>query len=356
MDTPVLDMKHRDYDNLLSRARLLSWEKFGKRIVFYLPGMIRYGRDIGRYPAISITGDRCFLSCDHCNSKILKPMIYATTPEEFIRRCLILARNGFIGCLVSGGSSSKGKLPWGKFFKAIEKVKNQTELKISVHTGLLDRKCARRLKEVGVDQALIDVVGDENTLREVCHLDITPNAITQSLEALSEAKIPIVPHIVVGLHYGKIKGEFRALQMIKPYTPATLVIVSLMPLPDTPMEKVQPPLPQEVARVIATARIMMPETLMSLGCARPRNNLGEQMELLALEAGVNRMALQCQTTVKRAQMYGLEIRWQKTCCSVDSWVKRQPPGSSLPKEGVRGPDRRDTPLWRHHGRARQQEN
>jgi hypothetical protein len=55
---------------------------------------------------------------------------------------------------------------------------------------------------------------------------------------------------------------------------------------------------------------------MSLGCARTRGD--EEIERLALEAGVNRMALPSDAVIERAGELGLEIRYQRTCCSVEA--------------------------------------
>jgi uncharacterized radical SAM superfamily protein len=62
------------------------------------------------------------------------------------------------------------------------------------------------------------------------------------------------------------------------------------------------------------ARLRMPHTLISLGCARPRGD--DRLDVLAVEAGVNRMALPSDEAIARAKAYGLEIRYRKTCCSV----------------------------------------
>ena len=40
------------------------------------------------------------------------------------------------------------------------------------------------------------------------------------------------------------------------------------------------------------------------------------MEILAIDAGINRMALPSDEALERANAYGLEIRYQKSCCSV----------------------------------------
>ena len=102
--------------------------------------------------------------------------------------------------------------------------------------------------------------------------------------------------------------------MISRFPVAQVVIVSLMPLAGTKMEKVVPPGARHVARIILTARTLMPETCISLGCARQRGNV--PMETYAIDAGINRMALPSEEAVQRANYHGLEIRYQKTCCSV----------------------------------------
>ena len=61
-----------------------------------------------------------------------------------------------------------------------------------------------------------------------------------------ESGLEWVPHIVAGLHYGTIRGEYEALDLIGRYNPAALVIVVITPLAGTPMANVTPPSPIEV--------------------------------------------------------------------------------------------------------------
>jgi len=69
-----------------------------------------------------------------------------------------------------------------------------------------------------------------------------------------------------------------------------------------------------VADIIAEARFKMTGTKISLGCARQRGN--SRLEVLAVDAGVNRMALPSEEAIARAMDYGLDIKYQRTCCSV----------------------------------------
>ncbi|MCF8128010.1 MAG: radical SAM protein [Deltaproteobacteria bacterium] len=298
----------------LKTARQTSWINLGKQIIFYLPGMFSYDGVKGRYPGISITGSDCALSCDHCGAKILKTMIPAEDPANLVQKCIQLEKKGNHGVLLSGGCSKEGKLPWQEFVDAISAIKEKTNLFISIHSGVIGYKEAVALKKAGVDQALIDVIGNDETYRKVYHVPFGVAEIEKTMAALAQAGLPTIPHVVCGLDYGRITSEEAALEMISRFSVEQLVIVSLMPLTGTKMERAVPPDAHEVAHIIATARTLMPETVVSLGCARQRGNL--LMETLAIDAGINRMALPSEGAILRAKHHGLEIHYQKTCCSV----------------------------------------
>lgn len=304
---------------ILEEARRISWDNLGRRITFFLPGMFIQNGMSGNFPAVSVTGAKCDLQCEHCRGTLLKPMISAGDPDTLLDKCLALERKGRCGVLISGGCDRDGCLPWGPFLPAIKAIKEQTRLFISVHAGFISRKDATGLKQAGVDQALVDVMGDDETLRKIYHVPFGVERIVSGLDALQEAGLPIVPHVVCGIDHGRIRGEKKAIEIIARFKVAQVVILSFMGIPGTPLHQVQPPCAEEVAGLIALARVMMPDTPISLGCARPRGN--RLLEVLAVDAGVNRMALPSDEAVERARSYGLDIRYQKTCCSApEAWT------------------------------------
>jgi len=310
-DTPIAPEDRKLFHAAWQKAR----DVFGHDFTFYLPGMIRYGNQRGRYPAVSITGKNCDLMCEHCRGRLLDPMIQVETPEELVEKCLRLERAGACGVLLSGGSDRQGSLPWPKFNRAIQRIKEETDFFISAHVGFPDFDTCRGLKNAGVQQALVDVMGDHDTATRVYHLE-SMKTVEHALQSISQSGIPFAPHVVAGLFYGQIKGEYRALDMISRYAPASLVVVVLTPLKGTPMAGVEPPSPVEIARLMATARLLMPETPIALGCERPRNKDGLLLERLALLAGATRMAVWSEETVRLAEELGLKPRFQPTCCSL----------------------------------------
>ncbi|MBC8177911.1 MAG: radical SAM protein [Deltaproteobacteria bacterium] len=304
-----------DLKALLEKARKLSWEIHGKELKCFIPGRMFFMGERGQYPAISLTGKSCALNCDHCRRKILEGMISAPEPHVLKEVCQRLNKEGSLGILLSGGSDDQGALPWNKFLEAIEWIKQHTSLKISIHTGLVDHETARGFKNVGVDEVLIDVVGSEETMRQVYHFPGGLKAMVSSLDALAATKLPLIPHIVVGLHYGKIEGEMHALEMVAKHSISALVIVVLQPLRQTPMEDVQPPAPETVARFISAARLRIPQAPFSLSCARPLGPHRVETDILALEAGINRIAMPSEEALEKAREMGLDIEFHKTCCS-----------------------------------------
>ena len=187
-----------------------------KSIRFYAPSFINYKTNYFRsskdfFPSISITGSSCALKCKHCNGKVLNTMFPVSTPEELFETCKKLKEKDAVGCLISGGCLPDGSVPIDDFIDAIAKVKKELGLIIVTHTGIIKELTAKRLKKAGVDAVLIDILGSDQTIREVYRLEISVEDYDNSLKALHESGIPFVPHLLVGLHYGKLKGELCLL-------------------------------------------------------------------------------------------------------------------------------------------------
>ncbi|MEO0162548.1 MAG: radical SAM protein [candidate division WOR-3 bacterium] len=299
--------------DLAHKARELSYSHHGRKITFYIPGMFYYNGIRGNFPAISITGQSCQLHCHHCQGKLLHTMIPVRDFDELIAVGERLAKDQAVGFLLSGGFDTNHTLPIKEFIPAIKRLKEKTNLKISLHCGILDPETCYQLKDAGLDQALIDVIGADETIRRVYHTKISVREIFQTIENLLNARITVIPHIVIGIDYGRIIGEYRAIDLLSILPVETIVLVSLMPLPGTPMEKVQTPSAEDIARLIIYARFKMPQVALALGCARKRGV--SEIDLWALECGINRIALPADEAVAKAQHDDLAIEWAKICCS-----------------------------------------
>ena len=81
------------------------------------------------------------------------------------------------------------------------------------------------------------------------------------------------------------------------------------------MSGVRPPEPEMVARFVAAARLMIPDAPLALSCARPPGQHRMETDILALDAGINRIAMPAEEAVQKAREMGLDVEFYKTCCS-----------------------------------------
>lgn len=246
---------------------------------------------------------------------MLATMQQAVTPEKLFTLCSQLKQDGAVGCLISGGCLPDGSVPLKPFTQTIARVKKTLGLTVFVHTGIIDLESAVLLKQSGVDAALIDVIGSQETIDKVYGLKVTVQDYADSLFALQNSGLPFVPHVIVGLNEGKLDGELAALQMISQTKPSAVVIIAFMPIAGTDMAKVAPPKPHDIARVAASARVLFPEVAVVLGCMRPKGRIRGVTDVLALKAGVDAVAFPSQVAIDFVQKQGWAISFSPYCCA-----------------------------------------
>ncbi len=296
---------------------------FGKDILFHSPGFKHYEvEDFSiktgpKFVDISITGRNCELMCDHCASKILWHMIPATTPEELWRVAQELKEKGVDGILISGGSNKDGVVELYPFLNTMKRIKEEFGMFVSCHVGLVDKELAEGLKEARVDAVLLDIIGDDQTIAEVYKLPHkSVKDYEESLRLLKEAGHNIVPHVIIGLHYGQIKGEYRAIDMIANFDPSALVMVVVMPYyGKARFQLLPPPKPEESAKVILHARKALPSKPVVIGCARPAGPERVKFDLYSLYAGVNGITFPAEGIFTYAKSLGLNPVVSPNCCS-----------------------------------------
>ena len=289
-------------------------------LVFAIPGAKRYETEHyrntpHRFASISLTGRRCALLCEHCRGQLLEGMLPAPTPGALLALGRRLVEQGCEGVLISGGAGAGGAVPLQPHLAAIARLK-EWGLRVIVHTGLLDRETAEGLQAAGVDQVLCDVIGDAATIRQVLHLDRSPADYAETLALLRGLGIPIAPHIVVGLHFGQLRGELTALEMISHTGADVVVLVVLRPLPHTPMADLSGVEPEAVGRLAAVARLLNPTVPLTLGCARPSGPAKIEIERRVVLAGVNSVAYPDPATVRLAEELGLRTSFVESCCTL----------------------------------------
>ena len=269
------------------------------------------------FPAFSITAAACGLNCDHCQKKILEPMIPATRPEileQKVRR--LIDTEGLNGFLLSGGSNKKNEINYGRYLPVLEKLKEDfPDLKVAIHSALLDEKRARAMESAGVDTVMMDVIGAQETINEVYNLDRAVDDFEATLAALCTTSMEVTPHIVIGLHYGHILGEANALDIVSRYPVTALVLVVIMPFYAKPGTFVTPDT-SDVGRIFGEARARLPHQQVLLGCARPPGMHKRVTDAYAIMAGLDGIAFPADGAVSVAHTIGRPFTQAHSCCSI----------------------------------------
>ena len=259
------------------------------------------------FPAISLSGPRCELHCQHCDATYLGGMKATDTPDKLLAVCHHLREQGVHGVLLSGGADRRGRLlNLANMLPAIRQAKAETGLIFNIHPGLMTPETAQAL---AVDFVSLEIPG-KDTIQNVFGLDAGMADYMQTYRYLKDAGQTVVPHICI--YDG---DEYQLLEDIE--TPETIVVIVFSPTRNTPMVDVAPPTPDRVGRVIACVKAMFPHTEIGLGCMRPRRRaLREAMEQAALDAGATRIALPARGTLRYAEERGFDIQRFNACCAL----------------------------------------
>ena len=269
------------------------------------------------FPAFSVTAAGCALMCDHCQAKILDPMIPATSPEMLDRKVRdLVAAQDLRGFLLSGGSNRRNEIRYERFYPVIEGLKRDFPyLRIAIHSALLNEARARAMEAAGVDTAMMDVIGAEETICDVYHLDRPVDDFEATLAALTATSREVVPHIVVGLHYGRILGEERALDIVSRHPIHSLVLVVVMPFYAKP-GTFETPRTEDVGRIFVEARARIADRAVLLGCARPPGMHRRVTDAYAVAAGLDGIAFPADGTLAVAHALGRPVVQEHACCSI----------------------------------------
>jgi len=269
------------------------------------------------FPAFSVTAGGCALMCDHCQAKILEPMIPATSPETLERKVReMIATQDLQGFLLSGGSTRQNEIRYERYYPVIERLKRDyPALKVAIHSALLDARRARSMAAAGVDTAMMDVIGAQDTIEQVYHLDRPVADFEATLAALCATSMEVVPHIVIGLHYGRILGEPAALDIVSRHRVHSLVLVVIMPFYAKPGTFATPDT-SDIGRIFLEARSRIPERQVLLGCARPPGMHRRVTDAYAVMAGLDGIAFPADGALAVARAIGRPAAQEHACCSM----------------------------------------
>jgi len=286
--------------NSLDERRGRAWDvrarNFAPRILFTRPR---------RTVPISVTGTACALDCAHCGRHYLAHMVPVARAlgDRRVRQATSL--------LISGGCDAAGRIPVREYLPVIRELAPGKRL--NWHVGLIAEDDAAAIAPL-VDTVSLDFVGDEATIREVYGLPATVSDYVATVRRLRAAGLRVMPHLTIGLRGGALGHEGPALDVLAELDPEALVFLVLIPTPGTRYADCSPPPVEDVADILAQARVRFPRTPLLLGCMRPGGDYRTPLDVLAVRAGINGIVNPAPAARRLAASLGLEAVPGDECC------------------------------------------
>lgn len=249
---------------------------------------------------LSLTGSHCALDCAHCGGHYLRGMrpIWDAEPD------------GSHSCLVSGGCDSTGRVP---VLAHLDRVRAWREgRRMNWHVGFVSEAEMETIAPL-VDVISFDFVGDEATVREVYGLEHGIETYVETY-GLLRRYARTLPHVTIGLRGGELGHERRAFELLRELGADGLVLLVFIPTPGTRYADRQPPAVPAVAELVAEARLSFPDVPLYLGCMRPKGRYRDDLDPLAVRAGVNVLVSPSRPARRVADELGLAVREMRECC------------------------------------------
>jgi biotin synthase len=151
--------------------------------------------------------------------------------------------------------------------------------------GMLDRGQADRLGEAGLDYYNHNIDTSERYYDEI----ISTHSFADRLETLAnvrESGVKVCCGGIVGMGEAAVDRVDMLVTLANlPEHPESVPINMLIPIPGTPLAKIEPIDPFAFVRTIALARIMMPKSYVRLSAGRTA--MTDEMQALCFFAGAN---------------------------------------------------------------------
>jgi uncharacterized radical SAM superfamily protein len=237
-------------------------------------------------------------------------MIPTKSGEELVEIAQKLKNEGKKGFLLSGGCDVKGRVPLWNVVEDVHAIKLQSPMRINAHTGLVyTEELARIYAASNIDVFSVDVIGSEETLQEIYNADVHVRDYEKTIENLLRSGATVVPHVTIGINYGRESGEENAIDIVSRYPVSKLVLNVLVPVSGTPMENIHVPV-ERIEHVFQYARDRV-KTEIVLGCMRERK---PEIEMLAYKNGFAGVARPTREFVEYLKKSGEEILIRDYCC------------------------------------------
>ena len=200
------------------------------------------------------------------------------SPEEVVRQATDAKKAGAHSyCLVAAWREPSEE-DFGKVCHIIEEVNEKVGISIECSLGFLTKQQAEKLKELGVIRYNHNLETSESKFPEICTTHTYQDRI-DTLYTARKAGLELCTGGIIGM--GETRAQRKELvQAIGKLNPEEVTVNLLVPFPGTPLELQTPLSLEEILRVFAVLRFLLPKSIIKISGGREVNLNDDGKELL----------------------------------------------------------------------------
>ena len=198
--------------------------------------------------------------------------------EEVVRQATDAKKAGAHSyCLVAAWREPSEE-DFGKVCHIIEEVNEKVGISIECSLGFLTKQQAEKLKELGVIRYNHNLETSESKFPEICTTHTYQDRI-DTLHTARKAGLELCTGGIIGMGETRDQRE-ELVQAIGELNPEEVTVNLLVPFPGTPLELQTPLNLEEILRVFAVLRFLLPKSIIKISGGREVNLNDDGKELL----------------------------------------------------------------------------
>ena len=198
--------------------------------------------------------------------------------EEVVRQATDAKKAGAHSyCLVAAWREPSDD-DFGKVCYIIEQINEKVGISIECSLGFLTKQQAEKLKELGVIRYNHNLETSESKFPEICTTHTYQDRI-DTLHTARKAGLELCTGGIIGMGETREQRE-ELVEAIGKLNPEEVTVNLLVPFPGTPLELQTPLSLEEILRVFAVLRFLLPKSIIKISGGREVNLNDDGKELL----------------------------------------------------------------------------
>tara|TARA_B100000686_G_scaffold81418_1_gene87918 strand:+ start:260 stop:1240 length:981 start_codon:yes stop_codon:yes gene_type:complete len=200
------------------------------------------------------------------------------TPEEVVRQATDAKNAGAHSYCLVAAWREPSEMDFEQVCRIIEEVNEKVGISIECSLGFLTAQQAKKLKELGVIRYNHNLETSESKFPEICTTHTYQDRI-DTLHIARKAGLELCTGGIIGM--GETRNQREELvHAIGKLNPEEVTVNLLVPFPGTPLELQTPLSLEEILRVFAVLRFLLPESIIKISGGREVNLNDDGKELL----------------------------------------------------------------------------